>query len=259
MQQESEGQEFRQAVERVQIALQRYQRATATFIKRTHKLLLESAPDQVVRGADQVREVMPEFRSAGEELQRAYSALFAVRVFAAPEVRQQVSALRGSLADSQRIAEGMRDAIQKHIDEANAPFSESLDPSILLRLMIVGGLTDVVAEWDLAAQRASAILNVFDERVVPLEPTDQEPPPLLPDRAINWREHIQSNLRILSGKPVIRGTRISVQLVLDLFSAGWTEDEVLESYPHLTRDGIRAAFAYASERVARDLTQAATG
>ncbi len=259
MQQGSEEQEFHQAHERIKSALQRYHGATATFIERTSEVLLETGPDRIVLGAEQVREVMPEFRRAGEEFQRAYSTVFAVPIFAAPEIREQVSSLRVSLAESLRIAEGMRDAIQKHIDEVNARYSESLDPPTLLRYGVVAGLTDVVAEWDLAARRASAILNAFDERVVLPEPTDLEPPPLLPDRAINWREHVHSNPKILSGKPVIRGTRISVQLVLDLFSAGWTEDGVLESYPHLTREGIRAAFAYAAERVAGDILHTAAG
>ena len=79
------------------------------------------------------------------------------------------------------------------------------------------------------------------------------------DPEFHWREHIHSNPRILSGKPVLRGTRISVELLLDLFSAGWTEDDVLESYPHLTREGVRAAFAYASDSIARGAPAAAAG
>lgn len=78
-------------------------------------------------------------------------------------------------------------------------------------------------------------------------------------RELDWREHIHSNPKILSGKPVLRGTRISVELLLDLFAAGWTEDDVLESYPHLTRVGVRAAFAYASDSVARGAPAAVAG
>jgi len=50
---------------------------------------------------------------------------------------------------------------------------------------------------------------------------------------------------ILAGKPVIRGTRISVALILKLFSSGWTLERILDNYPHLTREGVLAALDYA--------------
>ena len=49
------------------------------------------------------------------------------------------------------------------------------------------------------------------------------------------------------GKPAIRGTRITVELMLEKFAAGYTEDEILRAYPHITREGIRAALAFAPE------------
>lgn len=58
---------------------------------------------------------------------------------------------------------------------------------------------------------------------------------------------IESNPAVLLGKPVIKGTRISVELVLERLSAGDSEDSILESYPHLTKKQIRAALAYAKE------------
>ncbi len=54
-------------------------------------------------------------------------------------------------------------------------------------------------------------------------------------------ERIVSNPKVMGGKPVIRGTRIPVDLLLELLSAGWTDDEVLESWPYLTREDITAA------------------
>lgn len=57
---------------------------------------------------------------------------------------------------------------------------------------------------------------------------------------------IVSNPNVLGGKPVIRGTRISVGLILKLISSGWTIEKILENYPHLTREGIQAAIEYAS-------------
>lgn len=53
--------------------------------------------------------------------------------------------------------------------------------------------------------------------------------------------------RILTGKPVVHGTRISVELVVELLAGGWSLDQILASYPHLTEEDIRACLAYAGE------------
>lgn len=63
---------------------------------------------------------------------------------------------------------------------------------------------------------------------------------------------IISDPKIMVGKPVIRGTRITVELILRKFAAGQTTEEILEDYPHLTREGIRAALEYAAESVRFD-------
>ena len=52
---------------------------------------------------------------------------------------------------------------------------------------------------------------------------------------------------ILAGKPVVRGTRISVEFVVQLLAAGWTHEQVLANYPHLSEEDIRACLAYAGE------------
>ena len=54
------------------------------------------------------------------------------------------------------------------------------------------------------------------------------------------------NPRILGGKPIVEGTRISVEFVLDLLASGANEEEILEDYPHLTRDDIQACLRYAA-------------
>ena len=64
---------------------------------------------------------------------------------------------------------------------------------------------------------------------------------------MDWRDHITVDAQILVGKPVVKGTRISVEFVIDLLAAGWTEQQVLASYPTLKADDIRACLAYASE------------
>jgi uncharacterized protein (DUF433 family) len=54
---------------------------------------------------------------------------------------------------------------------------------------------------------------------------------------------------VLTGKPIVRGTRISVELVLGLLAGGWTFEEVLQNYPMLTREDLLACLRYAHERV----------
>ena len=64
---------------------------------------------------------------------------------------------------------------------------------------------------------------------------------------MDWRDRITVDPRILVGKPVIKGTRIAVEMVVDLLAAGWTHRQILDGYPTLTEDDIRASLAYASE------------
>jgi uncharacterized protein (DUF433 family) len=64
---------------------------------------------------------------------------------------------------------------------------------------------------------------------------------------MDWRDHITVDPQILVGKPVVKGTRISVELVIDLLAAGWTQQQVLDGYPTLKADDVRACLAYASE------------
>jgi uncharacterized protein (DUF433 family) len=57
---------------------------------------------------------------------------------------------------------------------------------------------------------------------------------------------------VMVGKPVIRGTRITVEFVIGLLAQGWTEQEVLTAYPHLTRDDILACLGYAQDLVSSE-------
>jgi uncharacterized protein (DUF433 family) len=52
--------------------------------------------------------------------------------------------------------------------------------------------------------------------------------------------------KILGGKPIIKGTRISVELILNLLVSGAPEDEILEDYPHISKEDIQACLAYRS-------------
>ena len=64
---------------------------------------------------------------------------------------------------------------------------------------------------------------------------------------MDWRERITSDPAVLVGKPVIKGTRISVELILGWLANGWTYEQVLSSYPHITREDILAALAFTEE------------
>jgi uncharacterized protein (DUF433 family) len=63
-----------------------------------------------------------------------------------------------------------------------------------------------------------------------------------------WQEHITVDPKILVGKPVVKGTRIPVELIIDLLGKGWTQEQILDSYPNLTTQDIRACMAYASRQ-----------
>ncbi|MBI1744834.1 DUF433 domain-containing protein [Candidatus Acetothermia bacterium] len=62
----------------------------------------------------------------------------------------------------------------------------------------------------------------------------------------DWRERISIDPNVCFGKPCIKGTRIWVSLIVDNLAAGANEQEILEAYPSLTREDIRAALAFAA-------------
>lgn len=64
---------------------------------------------------------------------------------------------------------------------------------------------------------------------------------------------IISDPTVMMGKPVIAGTRIPVELVLEKMAAGESEEQILQSHPRLTREGIRAALAFAAEALRADV------
>ena len=59
-----------------------------------------------------------------------------------------------------------------------------------------------------------------------------------------WQKHIISDEGILIGKPVIKGTRISVDHIIGLFAQVWTEQQILDNYPRLTKNDLVAVFAW---------------
>jgi uncharacterized protein (DUF433 family) len=67
-------------------------------------------------------------------------------------------------------------------------------------------------------------------------------------------DRIATDPAVRFGKPCVQGTRISVGDVLEYLAGGMSEDQILADFPQLTRDDIRACFAYAAERERRTLT-----
>ena len=64
---------------------------------------------------------------------------------------------------------------------------------------------------------------------------------------VDWKKYIHSNPDILVGKPVVKGTRLSVEFLLGLMAQGWSEKQILKNYPNLSVDKLQAVFAFATE------------
>jgi uncharacterized protein (DUF433 family) len=64
---------------------------------------------------------------------------------------------------------------------------------------------------------------------------------------MDWHNRISVDPKVLVGKPVVKGTRIAVEFVIELLSRGWTTEQILREYDHLTPEDVQACLAYASE------------
>ena len=62
----------------------------------------------------------------------------------------------------------------------------------------------------------------------------------------HWRDRIDINHKIVVGKPIIKGTRLSVDFILELLAQGWTMDQILKNYPQLKKEDILAALEYSA-------------
>ena len=64
---------------------------------------------------------------------------------------------------------------------------------------------------------------------------------------MNWKDRITLDADILVGKPFIKGTRLSVEFVMDLLAQGWGERDIIDNYPGIEHEDILACLKYASE------------
>lgn len=67
-----------------------------------------------------------------------------------------------------------------------------------------------------------------------------------------WQERISVDPAVLVGKPVIKGTRLAVESLLELMAEGWTADQILGNFPHLTADDLQAVLHYAADSLKRE-------
>ena len=65
--------------------------------------------------------------------------------------------------------------------------------------------------------------------------------------SINWQEYIHSDAEILLGKPTVKGTHLSVEFLWGLFAAGWSQQQVFDNYPTLTKEELRAVFRFSDD------------
>jgi uncharacterized protein (DUF433 family) len=63
---------------------------------------------------------------------------------------------------------------------------------------------------------------------------------------MKWEDRITIDPGILVGKPVVKGTRLAVEFIVDLMAQGWSEEEILRNYPGLSREDLQACLAYVS-------------
>ncbi len=68
-----------------------------------------------------------------------------------------------------------------------------------------------------------------------------------------YNDHITASPQILGGKPIIRGTRLSVEFILDLFASGMSEAEILEDYTHVTATDLQACLRYAAHAIKNEI------
>ena len=69
---------------------------------------------------------------------------------------------------------------------------------------------------------------------------------------MNWQTYITVDSGVLVGKPVIKGTRLAVEFILELIAEGWTEADMLRNYPGLTREQILACVAHAKDLLSEE-------
>jgi uncharacterized protein (DUF433 family) len=71
---------------------------------------------------------------------------------------------------------------------------------------------------------------------------------------MEWQNYIERNPSVLMGKPVIKGTRISVELLMRKLAGGYSFEDILKAYPHITKEQLAAACEYAADVIGNEET-----
>ena len=71
---------------------------------------------------------------------------------------------------------------------------------------------------------------------------------------MDWQQYIERNPEVLLGKPIIKGTRISVELIMRKLAGGYSFEDILKAYPHLSKEQVAAACEYAADVIANEET-----
>ena len=64
---------------------------------------------------------------------------------------------------------------------------------------------------------------------------------------MDWRERIAADPKVMVGKPVVKGTRLTVEFIIELLGNGWSIEEILDNYPGISNEDIRACLQYAHD------------
>ncbi|WKN41674.1 DUF433 domain-containing protein [Tunicatimonas pelagia] len=64
---------------------------------------------------------------------------------------------------------------------------------------------------------------------------------------MNWKDHIVSDNKVLLENPTVKGTRLLVEHIVGLLAEGWDEQQILENYPRLSKESLRAVFSYVQD------------
>ncbi|MDX2188768.1 MAG: DUF433 domain-containing protein [Bacteroidota bacterium] len=70
---------------------------------------------------------------------------------------------------------------------------------------------------------------------------------------MNWQDYIISDKEILVGKSILKGTRISVEHIVGLLAQGWTESQIFENYPRISKESLQAIFLYIQDCISNNL------
>ena len=71
---------------------------------------------------------------------------------------------------------------------------------------------------------------------------------------MNYKKYIERNPEVMLGKPIIKETRITVELIMRKMACGYAVDEILQSYPHLNKEQVMAALEFAADMIANEDT-----